>query len=157
MVLDACVARRRCVASPPTYVGSGSDVGARSAPPSPCADGRSPRCVTVIPESNAPSGLPLAWVLAVEEITAQAAVVASSRYVESFREWLLKGQLSGIFPGHNFRLEVLDHRSRRGRSLSRATTCVAAAKLELIDPLAAPTLLNHGARLAAHRLQHRGV
>ena len=52
----------------------------------------------------------------------------------------------GYFPD-NFRLEVLDHRSRRGRSLSRTTTCVAAAKLELIDPLAAPTLLNHGAHL----------
>ena len=52
---------------------------------------------------------------------------------ESFREWLLEGQSSGIIPGQ------LPPHNQRGRSLSRVTRCVAAAaKLELSDPLTAP-------------------
>ena len=52
IVLDACVAAD-AVASLPTFVDSGSDVGATSAPPSSCMDGRSCRWFYVIPESKA--------------------------------------------------------------------------------------------------------
>ena len=59
IVLDACVAAD-AVASPPKSVEAGSDVGATSAQPSSCTDGRSPWCVTVILESNEPSVTPQA-------------------------------------------------------------------------------------------------
>ena len=49
----------------------------------------------------------------------------------------LRGSCPGLFPD-NFHLEVLVHHHQRGRSLSRVTRCVAAAKLELSDPLTAP-------------------
>ena len=81
MMLDAWVVSD-ATASASTSAEAGSDVGATSALPSSCMDGRSRRRVTVIPESNAPSGPPLAWVLAMETIPiAQAAVVALSCYV----------------------------------------------------------------------------
>ena len=81
MVFDAFVAAG-AVASPSSSLAAGSDLGATSALSSSRADGRSRRRVTVIPESNAPSVLPLAWVLAIEKIPiAQVAVVAPSCYV----------------------------------------------------------------------------
>ena len=81
MMFDAFVAAG-AVASPSSSLAAGSDLGATSALSSSCADGRSRRRVTVIPESNAPSVPPLAWVLAIEKIPiAQAAVVAPSCYV----------------------------------------------------------------------------
>ena len=81
MVSDAFVAAG-AVASPSSSLAAGSDLGATSALSSSCADGRSRRRVTVIPESNAPSVPLLAWVLAIEKIAiAQVAVVAPSCYV----------------------------------------------------------------------------
>ena len=80
MMLDGCVVAD-AVAPASTSAEPGSDVGATSALPSSCMDGRSRRRVTVIPESNAPSGPPLAWMLAMETIPiSQAAVVALSCY-----------------------------------------------------------------------------
>ena len=49
----------------------------------------------------------------------------------------LRGSCPGLLPD-NFHLEVLVHHHQRGRSLSRVTRCVAAAKLELSDPVTAP-------------------
>ena len=138
MILEAGVVAD-AVASPSSSPAAGSDVGAASAQPSSCADGRLPRCVTVISEWKAPSGPHLVWVLAVEGITIAQACGWRHRSMsaKSFREWLLEGQLYGRSPGQ------LPPRDPRSLSLTRATTflltrCVAAAKLELSDPLAAP-------------------
>ena len=110
-MLDGCVVVD-AVASPSTSAAVGSDVDAISVPPSSCIYGRSSRCVSVRLESNAPSDLPLTWVLTVDEITiAQAAVVAPSLYVgwNRSKSGCLRGSCPGDFPD-NFHLEVLDHR-----------------------------------------------
>ena len=76
----------------------------------------------------------------------------------------MRGSCPGDFPD-NFHLEVLDHRHRRGRSVSRVTRRVAAVKLEVGDLL----LPSHNPRaktrsalsphrsLASHRHHHNPV
>ena len=90
-----------------------------SALSSSCADGRSRRRVTVIPESNAPSVPPLAWVLAIERYPHRAGgcggAVVLCRPKRSACG-CLRGSCPGDFPD-NFYLEVLDRQYRRGRSL----------------------------------------
>ena len=118
MVFDAFVAAG-AVASPSSSLAAGSDLGATSALSSSCADGRSRRRVTVIPESNAPSVPPLAWVLAIERYPHRAGgcggAVVLCRPKRSACG-CLRGSCPGDFPD-NFYLEVLDRQHRRGRSL----------------------------------------
>jgi hypothetical protein len=118
MMFDASVAAG-AVASPSSSLAAGSDLGATSALSSSCADGRSRRRVTVIPESNAPSVPPLAWVLAIERYPHRAGgcggAVVLCRPKRSACG-CLRGSCPGDFPD-NFYLEVLDRQHRRGRSL----------------------------------------
>jgi hypothetical protein len=140
MMFDAFVAAG-AVASPSSSLAAGSDhrpLGATSALSSSCADGRSRRRVTVIPESNAPSVPPLAWVLAIKRYPHRAGgcggAVVLCRPKRSACG-CLRGSCPGDFPD-NFYLEVLDRQHRRGRSLpaSQGAWPPPAAWLELDDP-----------------------
>lgn len=118
MMFDAFVAAG-AVASPSSSLAAGSDLGATSALSSSCADGRSRRRVTVIPESNAPSVPPLTWVLVIERYPHRAGgcggTVVLCRPKRSACG-CLRGSCPGDFPD-NFYLEVVDRQHRRGRSL----------------------------------------
>ena len=137
MVLDACVAAD-AVASPSSSPATGSDLGPTSAPPS-----MRGWVITSVRHrdtgANASSGPPLAWVVTVEAVAMTRRRLwwrCGVMLAEAFCVWLLEGQLSGRFPG-----QLLPRGPRPPSSTSAiascVTRCVAAARLELDDPLTA--------------------
>jgi hypothetical protein len=121
MMFDGCVVADAVAPASTSAEPAGSDVSATSALPSSCMDGRSRRCVTVIPESNAfrsASGMDARHGDDPHRAGGCGGAVVLCRPKRSV-SGCLEGQLSGIFPG-----QLLPRGPRPSSSTRAVTSCV---------------------------------